>query len=427
LAQLAHNRRTFLSVGYSPVSVVAMTWKIRRDVLEKKTRERSNSVLEARAVFLSTILHLHPEVVTDLWKKSLFEFALVVAHTFRIELLREQVDDTDSGTKVLARLRAEAVNEVEASGDSNLKDERVDCLTFAAFGRIDSDRLQSAFPDWHSLKNSKDARSVSTGIHEWSVQWKLDADWCRDHAVSVLREWVTDAAFKWAFLSPGMNSPVEQNGWQRATSARIWAVQWSRVGDALTILGDNLKPFKFGWQSASFDAPGWNYLKDKETDWRSRTRLRFSIWLSEKELERMEPFKDEIALGELTAAEIDREVGWRAGALSRFDTALETYLQRMRLARKAAMSTHDLIDLDEKRKLQEYINWAVKYQVGAEGLLAIASSVRVGRGGVQPSTVSRGVEEVLTLIGLLKRHDAKPGRVRGHKNRTPRILRDLGR
>lgn len=38
-----------------------MTWEIRRDVLEKKTSERSNSALEARAVFLYAVLDLRPE------------------------------------------------------------------------------------------------------------------------------------------------------------------------------------------------------------------------------------------------------------------------------------------------------------------------------------------------------------------------------
>ena len=78
-----------------------MTWKIRRDVLEKKTSERSNSALEARAVFLYSVLDLRPEVVTDLWTKAFIEFTRVVAHRFRRELVG--ADAADSGSKVLNR------------------------------------------------------------------------------------------------------------------------------------------------------------------------------------------------------------------------------------------------------------------------------------------------------------------------------------
>ena len=72
---------------HSALSVVAMTWKIRRDVLEKKTSERSNSALEARAVFPYSVQDLRPDVVTDLWAKAFKEFTRVVAHRFRRELL----------------------------------------------------------------------------------------------------------------------------------------------------------------------------------------------------------------------------------------------------------------------------------------------------------------------------------------------------
>src|ERR1041385_5910279 len=102
-----------------------MTWEIRRDVLEKKTGERSNSALEARAVFLYSVLDLRPEIVTDLWTKAFIEFTRVVAHRFRRELLGQDALDAVSGSRVLARLVADAVSKVEASNDSSLGDERI--------------------------------------------------------------------------------------------------------------------------------------------------------------------------------------------------------------------------------------------------------------------------------------------------------------
>lgn len=404
-----------------------MTWKIRRDVLEKKTSERPNSALEARAVFLYAVLNLRPDVVTDLWAKAFIEFTSVVAHRFRRELLGEDAHDADSGSAVLTRLVVEAVRNVEASNDSSLGDERVLASTFATFTKINLDEIEAAFPDWDSLKGSNQPRSVRNTIHEWSVHWNLDADWCRDHALSVLRHWISDETLKWAFLSPGTKSQLQQKGWRAATSSRIWDVQYLRFGDALSILGGDLKPFEFRWQGAIFNEAAWNYLKERETHWRLRTRLKFSVWLSEKELEKIRPLADDSASSELTSSELSRALAWRHGLLTKFDAALKSYIAGMRSKRKAAKSQHGLIEVDDKPKLQEHIEWAVRHQVGRESLLQIASSTRTDEVGVQASTVSRAVEDVLSLIEIPKRCNSKPGRTKGSRNRTPKIVRDLGR
>lgn len=359
-----------------------MTWKIRRDVLEKKTSEPANSAREARAVFLYLVLNHRPDVVTDLWTKAFKEFIPVVAHRFRRELLGEGAHEAVSGSAVLARLVIEAVRTVDASDDSSLGDERILALTFATFTKINLD---------------------------------------------VLRHWIADETLKWAVLLPGTKSQLEQKGWRGATSSRIWEVQYSRFGDALSILGRDLKPFEFRWQGAIFNEAAWNYLKERETHWRLRTRLKFSVWLSEKELEKIRPLADDSASSELTSSELGRALAWRHGLLTKFDAALKSYIAGMRSKRKAAKSQHGLIEVDDKPKLQEHIVWAVRHQVGRESLLQIASSTRTDEVGVHSSTVSRAVEDLLSLIEIPKRCNSKPGRTKGSRNRTPKIIRDLGR
>jgi hypothetical protein len=105
------------------------------------------------------------------------------------------------------------------------------------------------------------------------------------------------------------------------------------VLDGLSVLNGNLNPFQFCWQASTFDAPGWNYLKEKQADWRLRTKLKFCAWLSEKELERIGPLAAE-ASSPLKSSELEREMAWRYGALTKFDSALTTYLSRMRSRRK---------------------------------------------------------------------------------------------
>ena len=226
---------------------------------------------------------------------------------------------------------------------------------------------------------------------------------------------------------PSTKSQIEQKGWRGATSSKIWEVQYSRFGDALSILGGDLSPFEFRWQGAIFNATGWNYLKEKETHWRLRTRLKFSVWLSERELEKIGPLADDSVSTELTSSQLGRALAWRHGLLTKFDAALKSYIAGMRLKRKAAKSQHRLVEVDDKPKLQEHIEWAVKHQVGRESLLQIASSTGTDECGVQASTVSRAVENVLSLIGIPKRRDSKRGRTKGSRNRTPGIVRDLGR
>jgi hypothetical protein len=358
-----------------------MTWKVDRDVLEKKKSEEPNSVLEARAVFLSLLLHVVPDVAADLWSKAFFEFLYIVADRFKHELLGEQANTVNSGGLVIAHLLAEAIDQLKTDDDLNTNEDTMLCLAFARFRRIDSDQLKEAFADWNSLMNSDEMVGLKTKIHEWSVRWNLDADWCRDHALAVLCEWAVDETLRWAFLPSGTYSQLQRKGWQRATTARIWHVQWSRVFDGLSILNGNLNPFEFAWRGAGFDAPAWNYLKQKERDWRLRTRLKFSVWLSQKELERIGPLTDEATSTELISKEVDKALGWRNGSLTKFEAAMRAYLGRMRLLRQAAKSQHELVDVDDKPKLQEHIEWTVRYQVGGEGLSQIAFSIRQQEGG----------------------------------------------
>lgn len=80
---------------------------------------------------------------------------------------------------------------------------------------------------------------------------------------------------------------------------------------------------------------------------------------------------------------------------------------------------------DEKRKLDQHLEWTVRFQVRGESLDDI-----VATGDIEKSTVFRGVNDMLRLIDLEKRADAKRGRRVGSRNKeskvTRRIRRELG-
>lgn len=78
---------------------------------------------------------------------------------------------------------------------------------------------------------------------------------------------------------------------------------------------------------------------------------------------------------------------------------------------------------NERRNLAQHLEWTVRYQVSRETLISIAQDAGVNNA----SSVSRAVSDILKLIGLRKRPDAKPGRTRGTKNKRTPMLRALGR
>src|SRR5207253_4857945 len=44
------------------------------------------------------------------------------------------------------------------------------------------------------------------------------ADWCRDHALTVLRKWLTNNEFQWREEDPSRLWPVQYEGWRLATA-----------------------------------------------------------------------------------------------------------------------------------------------------------------------------------------------------------------
>lgn len=73
---------------------------------------------------------------------------------------------------------------------------------------------------------------------------------------------------------------------------------------------------------------------------------------------------------------------------------------------------------DEKRRLDQHLEWTVRFQLTGEGLDNIAQTADE----IEKSTVLRAVYDLLRMIDLEKRADAKPGRRHGSKNTAPKAL-----
>lgn len=55
-------------------------------------------------------------------------------------------------------------------------------------------------------------------VQEWSERWNLNAEWCCDHAVAVLRNWLSSDEIRWVGVFPSRLWPVQYEGWRAAVS-----------------------------------------------------------------------------------------------------------------------------------------------------------------------------------------------------------------
>ena len=76
---------------------------------------------------------------------------------------------------------------------------------------------------------------------------------------------------------------------------------------------------------------------------------------------------------------------------------------------------------DQKRNLARHLEWTVRVQVKGDTVSEVANSALV-----EASSVSRAVDEILSLIGIQKRVDLKRGRVVGSKTQRPIESSTLG-
>lgn len=395
-------------------------------VLEKR-KVPSDSVRRHRALFLSLISELQPNVVRDLWDRLFLDFSFVVAQRFKKDLLGDAERNVSTGKEVVRCLLAQAMRQWEANKSLKANDDNLLSSTFSRFSVIDPERLKEAFPNWATLLESKGVGRAPKQIIGWSLRWNLDADWCRDHALDVLREWVGAKELKWELLIPGL---AQQKGWTRAVLQKSSDLIWSRSHDALQMSRDEPPLFDFHWEDVHFHAGSWNYFDEEVDNWQRKTMLDFRIWLSEKELAQLNQLKKKQAWRPdvFPVTEFEKHLSWRNGALRGFNSGLSEYVREMRKRRDTAKTKYDLIEVGEKHKLRQHLQWTVEYQVCGNTLREIAepANSELGNNQFDLSTIQRGVDGILRLIALKRRPDAKQGRRRGSKNKQS-ILTQLGR
>ena len=363
--------------------------------------ETSESCLQARALFVETILQLRPHVVSELWKTALPEFK-------RLQL-----------------------------GVSNK----------------DRVNLDAEYRNWATVKKGAH-KELAVGIQGWSERWNLNADWCRDFALSVLRHWFSHPRLGFVNLHRSALS-IQARGWSSGANEFLYSALRSRVN--VTRALDSaypLKSFRFGWPchdferdpitnlplsgvrlkptTARFERPGYNILKESQNEYNRRIRAEFELFLNERR---------RTTLISIVNGTIEGEIKPRAAVIKAFGKALDHHVKNV--VTVTAEASRALIKTKARRELKKHVTWAVEFQVPPfktlDEIINLESTRSSRKKKLRDTAISQRVNEILALIGLGKRKQThKGGRTPGSKNKqlgdaersrrkaTGDILRKLG-
>src|SRR5258708_22604031 len=151
----------------------------------------------ARVLFLRMIPKLKPHVVDDLWHRF-WDLAFLVCANFANDLI--DAPSGNSGQEIFQLLCKRSFQEnlclIRTEPVSWCS--RTLACTLREFNKLDPAKLGAAFSTWSALPNGQ----LRNSLNAWSTRWKLDADWCRDHALFVCLKCLTDRGLQNSLLHP---------------------------------------------------------------------------------------------------------------------------------------------------------------------------------------------------------------------------------
>lgn len=405
----AHNASNRLMQSESVIG-----WPV---ILERKEKER-DSTGEARATFLRLISTLRPQVITDLYATVYVEFVYAVADHFKHELLGD-TSPTTSGAEAFLLIAKQVIEGIEAEHEpsvlSTLPEDtrislvlpRVQMLNLHLQGRLSEPRLveivslplmrvilrigdigdgriREAFSNWHALTQSTAPEPLRKSIQLWSTRWSLDEDRCRNHALRVLRLWLSDESLRWSYLPYISPDPRLFELWNFVAKKLVFDTSWSQVVLSNQIHGGDPKPFKARMRGVDFQFRGLNLISEKAADWKASVELEFRTQIYRMELSRLETLKGAGARCKRT--ELENKFN---GILQRFEDRVNEYVAEMEEKLARARAKFELVEVREKRKLSEHFKWAVRFQIPTgtseyESLAQIAESASVKPPGGTP-------------------------------------------
>jgi uncharacterized protein (DUF433 family) len=354
--------------------------------------EPSELSLQARTRFLESVLQLRPQVVADLWDKAFPEFKLAVVRRFAKEIWdgtedivaylderqKKYLKDPDSHYYHLLHRKLEEATGARPYQAFELLSERpelkekidaviqhyllafqngllVKLIQSKLTTEFGEDPIRTGFRFYADIARRDEDRPLAAVIQTWSETWNLNADWCRDHAVAVLREWLSHGQLSSVGLYT-TEQAMQRTGWALATHEFLYASITSRLSAETAVYGmHGPKPLKFKWRSYSFERPGFNRLRETQRAYKQKSSAEFELYLSDK---RRKSLLERVHSDQVTA---DRQIESYSEVLTRFTKVLNGYVSETLKATDKPVAA--LIKIKRKPSLSRHIKWEVEFHV----------------------------------------------------------------
>lgn len=196
---------------------------------------------------------------------------------------------------------------------------------------------------------------LAAAIQKWSEKWNMNADWCREHAVAVLREWLSHPQLSSVGLYTTAQA-MQRTGWALAAHEILFASITSRISADAEVYGmQGPKPLRFRWRDYEFEREGFNRLRESQKEYRQRSLAEFELWLSDK---RRPALLELLHSDEVKA---DGKIEPYYEILKRFTEALNQHIRGTLQA--TDKSVQRLAREKTKRSLAAHIRRAVEFHV----------------------------------------------------------------
>lgn len=415
----------------STVEVSRLTTKYIK--IERQTELR-DSVALGRARFLRSILEFRRHVTLDLYSSSFAEFVFAVTDHFKDQLVN---DASDAQSDAFLDLLKQTIDGIEAKNEppwlaaldnetrafiaqhrsevvvahlrGNLRNwDLVDLAKLPLMRAIGSlmhigeGAIALAFRDWRTINHAGCSEGLTNALRGWSLRWNLDAEWCRDHALRVLRQWLLDDPLRWTFLeidpdppnvTPTRNSRLTDL-WQFAAKDREFDAGWSQATLSGEVFQGDPDDFVFKHKKLPFRVQGYNPIVHDVTEWRRSVELDFRIYSYETELNRLRTIKA------TKNQEEDLQSSF-TGVLNLFKNELSAHVKRAEAKVAVAETALGLLRVKEKRDLDKHFEWTVRYQIPKDTPHDYELGTEIAdEAGVSEAAISKAVNETLRQIGL---------------------------